>query len=703
MLVFWIVPYQTVNTFTSEASANEMALPDEIIGVNSLNFEKTLPRLRDLIICREASVHDRKGGNDNGFTNISEYIRPEIWPRVVVIDVSGPGCIYSSWYSWSNHNLIPFCFERMAADALGNVNFYFEGNTRPELSIALDKWNGDPPFDYPLTVTGKESTGGYTSYLPIPFSDGLKGTVDGGGLPSFFYHYWFHSYPLGTEVQPLEAAMAQENAAFFDPETAMEPSGDIATELDDVTVSPSSTKDIFVKNESGTITCIRINIPEDDDILKSTWIQAYWDDESQPSINAPLSLFYAVENRFSKKRRVVSKNARLKSTVIGQDHEGMFYFRLPMPFKKNARISLCNKGAASAFFGKIVIEADTSVITGLGTSSGYFRTMFHESDELEPGRDYLFADIKGRGHIVGTILSVSDTSETFLEGDEHIYTDDCRTPFIIGDATETYFNGSWYFCSRAFSCPLHGAPTYRKKSISLGDTSDITMYRFHLTDLVPFRKRARFSIQHGPFNNVPGHYRSMVLYYGVNDSSLFKTDYIDMTDRDNLQNHDFYGDDPVSTKDLSGFFEGENNGQDLGVILKRPKFFPEIFWVSYLTITGIFHSPPEDSEYREHFSVVEHDAPYAFTVKIDPDNKGILLRRLFNQSIPDQRARVEVDGELAAVLYNAGSNQWKIWSEDDIVLKPETTANKDEIRIRIIPESPVFSSIEYTVFSIKLP
>lgn len=36
---------------------------------------KGLPRLRDLVIGREASCHDRRGGNDNGFSNQTEFVR----------------------------------------------------------------------------------------------------------------------------------------------------------------------------------------------------------------------------------------------------------------------------------------------------------------------------------------------------------------------------------------------------------------------------------------------------------------------------------------------------------------------------------------------------------------------------------------------------------------------------------------------------
>ena len=124
-----------------------------------------------------------------------------------------------------------------------------------------------------------------------------------------------------------------------------------------------------------------------------------------------------------------------------------------------------------------------------------------------------------------------------------------------------------------------------------GSPADITMYRFHPTDFVPFRSGARFSIQHGGFNEVAGNYRSLVFYYHLPDPSLVQTDHLDLADADNLAAHGFSG-TPARTHRRAGFFEGELNGQDLG---KKPKpdWLPPICWMSYWTlIGGNRHEPP---------------------------------------------------------------------------------------------------------------
>lgn len=687
---------------------------EELIGADGMDYMNTLPILRDHVICREASTHDKKGGNDNGFSNKAEFVRREKGRRVVVLDVAGPGSIQSFWYSWPNQPGIPESVENFWAKMKGNVDFYFDGEDSAGMSIALRDMVGTSPHTYPLAVNADESTGGYITYVPLPFQDGAKVTIDGGRMPMFFYHLWYHSYPLGTKV---DTWTGNENLAKIleDWDPANKDKFEMTVRntrhtRENLTFTAGQSHTIFDSTSfyigktppGGAVHNIRIKLPEDHQALRSLWLQGYWDDDTEPSVDVPLSLFYAVDHRFSEKPMGLVDNVEIKSTVIGQDSEGLYYFRLPMPYARQGRLSIVNRGNEKVTIDKVIIDASNQEFPGVGKSAGYFRTRVRESRELTPGRDYLLAHLYGRGHIVGTVLSVEDTPETFLEGDEHVYTDGGRSPLVIGDATETYFNGSWYFCNQAFSCPLHGAPTFRKDDKKIGAISDMTMYRFHLTDFVPFRSEARFSIQHGPFNNVPGHYRSVVFYYGLDDKSLFETDFLAMADKHDLEAHGFSGPAPVRTKHLSGFFEGEFNGQDLG-LKKRPKVVSAEAWMLSLTVASIFYSGSKDSVDAKTFTVCEHSGPYEFTARIDPENSGVMLRRLFDQSVPDQRAIIEVDGEKAGVWYNAGHNKYKIWMEDDLVLDPSVTAGKSEVRIRVVPVSESFSAVEYKVFSIVLP
>jgi len=144
--------------------------------------------------------------------------------------------------------------------------------------------------------------------------------------------------------------------------------------------------------------------------------------------------------------------------------------------------------------------------------------------------------------------------------------------------------------------------------------------------------------------------------------------------------------------------------------LPRPRRRPADPWrtcslllITWLTGFGNLHSAPENSPDKVSFRIAVHDGPYDFKVRTDPQADAVMLRRVLDQSVFDQRARIEVDGQLAGTWYNTGNNQWKIFAEDDLILDPSTTRGKDQITIRIAPESPTFTAAEYTVFSIKIP
>jgi hypothetical protein len=224
------------------------------------------------------------------------------------------------------------------------------------------------------------------------------------------------------------------------------------------------------------------------------------------------------------------------------------------------------------------------------------------------------------------------------------------------------------------------------------------MYRFHLTDFIPFRSRAEFFLQHGGFNEVPGNYRSLVFYYHLPEPSLRQTDRLNLSDAGDRERHSFAGAEVVA-EERAGFFEGEKNGQDLGFKGLAEGVNP-MQWLAWWTFAGNLHSPPEDSPDRVSFRVAVSHGPYEFKVKIDPRADAVMLRRVLDQSVFDQRAGIEVDGKLAGTWFNTGNNPWKIFAEDDIILDPAATRGKSEITIGIVPESATWTAAEYTVFSI---
>jgi hypothetical protein len=125
-----------------------------------------------------------------------------------------------------------------------------------------------------------------------------------------------------------------------------------------------------------------------------------------------------------------------------------------------------------------------------------------------------------------------------------------------------------------------------------------------------------------------------------------------------------------------------------------------------------------------------------FTLKIDPKNLGIMLRRKLDYAFANQRAEVFVDGKPAGVWYTAGSNTCVFSSppgelgetrhvvqtsnrrfrDDEFLLPRDLTAGRSSIRIRVrftpveiplFPGQPLpelaWSEIRYTAYSYVTP
>ncbi|RYG27551.1 DUF2961 domain-containing protein, partial [bacterium] len=120
----------------------------------------------------------------------------------------------------------------------------------------------------------------------------------------------------------------------------------------------------------------------------------------------------------------------------------------------------------------------------------YFHAMYRQEFPTKPG-NYLLADIKGRGHYVGTVLSARTlTPGWFGEGDEFFYVDGEKVPSLRGTGLEDYFGEAWSLrqTNGAYAgCSLFegGYPGAR-----------YSLYRWHVPDPIRFEKGLKVEIEH---------------------------------------------------------------------------------------------------------------------------------------------------------------------------------------------------------------
>jgi len=173
-----------------------------------------------------------------------------------------------------------------------------------------------------------------------------------------------------------------------------------------------------------------------------------------------------------------------------------------MPFERSCRITITNEGSRRV--ANLYYHVDWSKLPSLPPGTAYFHARYRQALPAAAGRPYEVLAVKGRGHYVGTVLSVIQNEPGwFGEGDERLYVDGERTPRIEGTGTEDYFNDAWSL--RVAEGPYAGVPV--AEGTDLG--ARMTAYRWHIGDPIPFAQSVRFDLEHvGWTYNADGSVRS---------------------------------------------------------------------------------------------------------------------------------------------------------------------------------------------------
>jgi hypothetical protein len=235
-------------------------------------------------------------------------------------------------------------------------------------------------------------------------------------------------------------------------------------------------------------------------------VRCYWDDEATPSVEVPVSDFFGVG--FGEWRDYISVPLNMTS--------GGYNSYWPMPFRRRARITVENR--STVVLDRFYYNVDVETYAQLPDSLLYFHAQFRRA-ATQTGQPLLLADAVGRGHYVGTVLSMQPRrgrSMWYLEGNERVFIDGEQAPSVIGTGTEDYFSSGWYFDTGPYSAPYHGATI--KDSLS----GRVSAYRWHIEDPIPFTRSLRFTIEHGGTNDTREvDYTSMAVWYQTHPHAPF--------------------------------------------------------------------------------------------------------------------------------------------------------------------------------------
>ena len=210
-------------------------------------------------------------------------------------------------------------------------------------------------------------------------------------------------------------------------------------------------------------------------------LRIYYDGNPRPGVEAPVGDFFA--NSFGKRSEVLS----LPVVVEDADSYNCFW---RMPFRKSIRIEVVNQSDKQ--ISLLYYNIDWVKQKKLPRDTPYFYAQYRQDYPTTSREDYLILETEGKGHYVGTVLSVRTRSPSwFGEGDEKVYIDGEKTASIWGTGTEDYFLSAWGL--QTTSTPYFGTPYFDQWGIIGGHTS---AYRWHINDPFVFEKSIKVTIEH---------------------------------------------------------------------------------------------------------------------------------------------------------------------------------------------------------------
>ncbi|MHA1270922.1 MAG: glycoside hydrolase family 172 protein [Candidatus Helarchaeota archaeon] len=257
-------------------------------------------------------------------------------------------------------------------------------------------------------------------------------------------------------------------------------------------------------------------------LLKNVYIRIYFDGNKNPSVDAPLGVFFG--SGFGEYKHFMSRYIGMTS--------GGYICQFHMPFKKDARVEIVNTledRGVLLFFGAVTYMRYES--EEFLKNQGYFHAKYNFEEPTQEGKPYTILSVpKGKGHFIGLVLNTRSLKKKNgflnLEGNMEIYVDGESTPSLEYTGTEDVFQGAWYYIKPGtrdqseFCAPYHGLTI---KSLNKWDTimnyllqphihCKSSQYRF-FPEGIPFIKDFKCIIHHGEFDEIPCDYNSVAYWY----------------------------------------------------------------------------------------------------------------------------------------------------------------------------------------------
>ena len=231
----------------------------------------------------------------------------------------------------------------------------------------------------------------------------------------------------------------------------------------------------------GSINHIWFTTRGDNDFRKII-LRMYWDGETDPSVEAPLTDFFGVGHNLT----VTPQFFSTRCLVIAPNNGYNCYF--PMPFRQLARITLTNEQEKDVA-GNIYFQADYRIFRTLSPDVPYFHAQWRrEAPALRRAAPFTIIQALGKGFLAGMTYHIrrdDDADHWVHGGGDMLYLDAQINPYFInGIGGEDSFGASWSDI-QPFISPYTGCTMQQEGKVSL--------YRFYTDAPVQFQKSVRLA------------------------------------------------------------------------------------------------------------------------------------------------------------------------------------------------------------------